>query len=428
MQVTGPYDVISAARRLLPKTLQILGGESITNFEWYMRDEMPVTAPNAKGKPLPYPHGVFHILSPVRFVDAVSSQPDDRYREILTSQVDSLSFTNGILSYEVTQQDIASVTSVVGMAALGSPASVIHAMDSLTNTVVAFGTPSVVAPLDQGSGAIRIGSIISPGANLAILFPSRNMIGVSFRITKRKEAGGSDSINVRLRDAAGKFRNYTAISEVAGDVGVVKTFIYVVNTFTSEDSGFNAGQVVALELTDIDNENTFDALCVSGVPYTFLPTVDYTFDRKSIIWTESGERPPDGTPFTVTYNHRMFVQRFLMGSKITIRAIVKAKEYSSPLGRKYSKAMLASVLGNSLEMNLRSRSGSRMTLPGTPDVPYTETMTLGRILSGGPLSVDESGSVAPWFIDFQINLGAVMETDPVQSILTVPFTGTGVPD
>lgn len=273
MQIAGPYDLLSAVRRALPKSLKILEGEQV-DVEWYLQDELPVTQPNTKGKPLPNPHGVFRILA-VRPRNAVAAEASTPYRLQLTDKSEAITFTTGMLSYEVTEQDIASVTSVTGT------------------------------------------------------------------------------------------------------VGAVPGHVFVAGT-------------------------------------------DYTFAVDSIVWTSGGTKPDNGTSFTALYKHRMYYPRKVMDTGVTIRAVLKTKAFTSGGGKDYPMSMFAAVLGNSLEMKLRSMSGGRMTRPASPDEPYTETVTMGRILAAGTLPIDESGSLASWFVDFNLNIGGIFEDDPVQAILDMP--------
>lgn len=110
--VAGPYDLLGSIRRLLPKTLKVLDGVSV-NVEWYL-DELPVTPPNAKGQPRSNPHGIIRLLSPIVPRHAVASEADVPYRLELVTQVDTIPFATDTLDYEITEQDIASVVSVIG--------------------------------------------------------------------------------------------------------------------------------------------------------------------------------------------------------------------------------------------------------------------------------------------------------------------------
>ncbi len=275
MQVAGPYDLLGAVRRLLPKTLKILGGETV-DLEWYLHDEAPVTQPNVKGKPLAYPNGTFRILPPIVPRNAVAQRAKDPYRLTLVSQADTIEFADGTLTYEITEQDVAAVTSVVGT--LG------------------------------GTGG-----------------------------------------------------------------------------------------------------------------HIFVAGTDYSFTVDSIVWTGTGNLPDDATDVVYTYTHRMYYPRVAMDSRVTIRAVLRCQAYEAESGRHYSMSTLAAVLGSALEIKLRSMSANRLVRPATPDEPYTETITLGRVLAGGPLPIDQSLSMASWFIDFTLNVEAIHEFDAVQAILDTPF-------
>lgn len=274
MQVAGPYDLLGAVRRLLPKNLKILEGSSV-DIEWYLADEAPVTPPNAKGKPLAYPNGIFRILNSVPR-NAVAARANDPYRLALVAQTDNIAFQTGVLEYEVTEQDIAAVQSVTG---------------------------------------------------------------------------------TRL-----------------------------------------------------------------GVPgHVFVAGTDYTFAVDRIVWTGTGNLPDAGTNVAYAYQHRMYYPRVAMDSRITVRATLRCKQFRSAEGKEYPMSVLAAVLGNSLEMRLRAMSGNRLVRPGSPDEPYVETATVARVLASAPLPIDASLSLAPWMVDFTVDLSAVLENDPVQAILDTPF-------
>lgn len=127
MQVAGPYDILGGIRRALPKTLKILDGETLP-IEWYLHDELPVTPPNAAGKPLAYPNGTFRILPPVQPRNAVSADANEPYRMEPTQRADTIAYATGTLLYEVTEQDIASVVSVTGTR-LGVPHTFVDGTD-----------------------------------------------------------------------------------------------------------------------------------------------------------------------------------------------------------------------------------------------------------------------------------------------------------
>src|SRR5688572_4056163 len=128
MQVAGPYDLLGAVRRALPKSLKILNGETITAFQWYLDGELPVTPPAAQGKPYPYPHGVFRILPPVRIRNAVAAAANEPYRLELVSKVEPIAYATGTLTYEVAEQDIESVQSVTGTVS-GAPHTFVATTD-----------------------------------------------------------------------------------------------------------------------------------------------------------------------------------------------------------------------------------------------------------------------------------------------------------
>lgn len=160
-----------------------------------------------------------------------------------------------------------------------------------------------------------------------------------------------------------------------------------------------------------------------GVAHTFVANTDYTFTEDAIVFTGTGSLPDDGTQFTRTYLHRLYSRRWEGASRLVVRAMLYVQDRVGAAnaigGKEYAKEALAQVLGESLEHQLRRRSGRVLNAPPGTSSPMTRQAMGGPVLNSAPGATDESESVAVWFVDFVVRRNHQFADDPVERVRSV---------
>jgi hypothetical protein len=170
------------------------------------------------------------------------------------------------------------------------------------------------------------------------------------------------------------------------------------DTFVSGTLSYNVVQRDISSVTSVSGT-------VSGSPHTFVATTDYTFTDDAIVFTGTGVLPDNGTVFARTYTHRLFARRWEAAARYNVRAMLYVKDAIGSAaigGKEYPKEVLAQVLGESLEQQLRRKSGTQLKVAGT-STEMTRQAMVGPVSSSMMGVPDESESIAIWIVDFRID-------------------------
>lgn len=137
-------------------------------------------------------------------------------------------------------------------------------------------------------------------------------------------------------------------------------------------------------------------LFVEDVDYRLARSPDYwTYDR--IEWIDGGDKPDNGTLFTVIYVHQLVNMNRGSERRLAYRLELFVADLAS--GSKgatvaYAKSRLAQQISDSLEGFLVVNRGKN--LAGTGEV------TVGEVRNLGPLPIDESETLVRWGIEIEL--------------------------
>lgn len=174
---------------------------------------------------------------------------------------------------------------------------------------------------------------------------------------------------------------------------------------------------------DIESVTSVIGTLATVEDHEFVEDVDFTWDRTGFTWTGTGDMPDDETDVVYTYNHRLFLQRRAMDSRIACRAYIKAKDTAdnSVGGRPYTKEALADILSNALMMELRLMADTPLVRPANPSPTesYVGALAIKDVVMRQRIPADSSESVECWGIDFTVDVSGIYELPGVRAILTV---------